>query len=326
MSARNSILRVLAYFDLFDYPLSREEVLFFLDQEIGEAELDAALAALADEQYLFKLDQFYSLRNIPSLVERRIKGNKHAQELILIARRISRRLFQFPYVRGIGISGSLSKNYADEHADIDYFVITRANRLWIARTCMHLFKKWSFLTGRQHWYCMNYYVDEEALEIQEKNIFTAIELITLIPVCGNGGLVHFFDANDWATALLPHYRGRGRVAPGEWRPSFLKKAVEWLFDNKAGDWLDDILRRLTARRWQHKESRGLRNAKGFRMSLRTGKHFSRPNPDMLQKRILTVYTDKLKELGSKCGMNLHADIPTAAAGPLRIDPIPSFEN
>lgn len=307
MPVRNSILKVLAYFDLFDYPVSREEILFFLDQEISESGLDIALEALVNERYLFRLDRFYSLRDSSWLAERRIRGNKRAQELLLIAGKISRRLFQFPYVRGIGISGSLSKNYADQDADIDYFIITRANRLWIARTCMHLFKKWSFLTGRQHWYCMNYYVDEEALEIEEKNIFTAIELITLMPVCGNGGMVHFFDANDWATALLPHYRGRGRAAEGEWRSSFFKQVMEKLFDNKAGDWLDDCLRKLTARRWQEKEARGLRNAKGVRMSLKTGKHFSRPNPDMLQKKILTVYTGKLKELGAKWGMDLHTD-------------------
>jgi hypothetical protein len=304
MSERTSILRVLAYFDLFDYPISREEILFFLDREISETALDGTLTTLVTGQYLFRLDRFYSLRDDPSLVERRIRGNIHARELLSIAKKISRRLFQFPYVRGIGISGSLSKNYADEHADIDYFIITRANRLWIARTCMHLFKKWSFLSGRQHWYCMNYFVDEQAMEIEEKNIFTAIELLTLMPVCGNGGLVHFFDANDWATDWLPHYRVRRRAAEGEWRSSLGKKVMEWLFDNKAGDWLDDRLRNLTARRWKKKEAQGLQNANGFRMSLKTGKHFSRPNPEMLQKKILTVYTGKLKELGAKWGMDL----------------------
>ena len=58
------------------------------------------------------------------------------------------------------MSGSLSKHFADEKSDIDFFIITSANRLWIARTCMHLFKKVSYIAGKQHWFCMNYYVDE----------------------------------------------------------------------------------------------------------------------------------------------------------------------
>src|SRR5882757_10031709 len=214
MPLRSSILKVLAYFDLFNYPVSAEEILFFLDQDVQAPELDRVLEALIAGKYLFRLDRFYSLRDDPRAAERRIRGNKHAAELLVIADRVSRFLYQFPYVRGIGISGSLSKHFADENADIDYFIITRSNRLWIARSFMHLFKKWSFLTGKQHWYCMNYYVDEEALEIKERNIFTATEMITLLPASGNGGLVKFFDANDWTAHYFPHYRTRQKEAKG----------------------------------------------------------------------------------------------------------------
>lgn len=289
----------MAYFDLFNYPVSAEEILFFLDQEVPASELDRVLEILTTGKYLFRLGSFYSLRDDPGAAERRIKGNRHADELLVIADRVSRFLYQFPYVRGVGISGSLSKHYADENADIDYFIITRANRLWIARTFMHLFKKWSFLTGKQHWYCMNYYVDEEALEIEEKNIFTATELITLLPACGNGGLVKFFHANSWVAAYFPRYRGRKREAAIYPPPTFLKRVLEKLFDNRAGDRLDDFLRHLTSRRWKNKEERGVLNDKGNKMSLKTGKHFSRPNPEGLQQKILTIYSNRLREFEEK---------------------------
>src|SRR5258708_8464730 len=301
MPLRSSILKVLAYFDLFNYPVSAEEILFFLDQDVPASELNEGLEALTAGKYLFRLGSLYSLRDDPRAAERRIKGNKHAAELLVIADRVSRFLYQFPYVRGVGISGSLSKHYAAENADIDYFIITRSNRLWIARSFMHLFKKWSFLTGKQHWYCMNYYVDEEALEIEEKNIFTATELITLLPACGNGGLVKFFDANDWATDYFPHYRRRKREAPVYPPPSFLKRTLEKIFDNRAGDRLDDFLPRLTAQRWKNKEDRGVLNGKGDKMSLKTSKHFSRPNPEVFQQKILNIYSDRLKEFGEKWG-------------------------
>jgi len=297
MQLRNSILKVLAYFDVFDYPVTCGEILFFLDQDIPESQLRTALHALAREGCLFKLDRFYSLRDEPRLAERRILGNEHAGELLPIANKISRFLFKFPFVRGIGISGSLSKNFADEQADIDYFIITDTNRLWIARSFMHFFKKLSYLAGRQHWYCMNYYVDEKALEIEEKNIYTAIELITLMPVCGNGGLTKFFDANNWAAGYLPHYMGRSRTAEGSWHSSFFKRFFERLLNNRMGDWLDDFLMRLTSSRWQKKEIKGALNIKGEKMSLKTGKHFSRPNPEMLQKKILSAYSHRLKEAG-----------------------------
>src|SRR5450631_1388639 len=102
MQLRHSILKVLAYFDLFDYPLTGEDILFFLDRKVEELLLAEALEALAIDGCIFRLSTFYSLRDDPALVERRLKGNKHAKKLLAIAAKGSRLLFRFPYVRGIG--------------------------------------------------------------------------------------------------------------------------------------------------------------------------------------------------------------------------------
>jgi hypothetical protein len=293
---RPSILKVLAYFDLFSYPVTPGEIVFFLDKEVSPDDLAKELENLTHERLLFRDGEFYSLRNDPALAVRRTRGNRHADELLKIADRISRRLYRFPYVRGVGISGSLSKHFADEHADIDYFIITSRNRLWIARTLMHCFKKLTYLANRQHWYCMNYYVDEDALEINEKNIFTATEMITLLPASGNGGLVKFFDSNNWTERYFPHYRNRPKEAKGPLPTSFIKTALEKLLDNRWGDRLDDMLQRWTTRRWQKKEQRGERNVKGDRMSLQNAKHFSRPNPENFQQSVLDRYNRRLNEL------------------------------
>jgi hypothetical protein len=299
MQLRHSILKVLAYFDLFDYPLKGEEVLFFLDRKVEEPALTGALDALVADGCLFRLGPFYSLRDDPALAERRCKGNQHAERLLAIAAKGSRLLFRFPYVRGVGISGSLSKNFADENADIDYFIITRSNRLWIARTLMHGFKKLNFLIGREDWYCMNYYVDEEALKIEEMNIFTATELITLKPVCGNGALERFFDANDWATAYLPNYAGKKASINATHPDSWFKRIVERMLDNRLGDRLDNFLLSLTTRRWAKKTNAGALNKKGDRMTLQTGKHFSRPDPALLQARIMGWFNNRMKGLAAK---------------------------
>ncbi len=302
MHMRPSILKVLTYFDLFDYPVTADEILFFMDKEVSPIGLKAELDVLANEGLLFPDGSFYSLRNDPELAIRRIRGNRHADELLKIAARISRQLYLFPYVRGIGISGSLSKHFADEQADIDYFIITRRNRLWIARTLMHLFKKMNYLRNRQNWYCMNYYVDEEALEIKEKNIFTAMEMITLLPASGNGGLVKFFDANEWTAQYFPCYKFRQKEAKGPVPSSLVKTAFENLLNNKWGDRLDDLLQRWTSLRWQKKEERGDRNKKGNRMCLQNEKHFSRPNPENFQQRVLGRYATRLREMEVKWGV------------------------
>ena len=302
MAIRQSILKTIAYFDLFSYPLTREDIRYFLDIDAGDEEVDHELARLTKEGRLFRLGTgtFFSLRNDPALADKRLRGEMHADELLRIAGRGARFLFQFPYVRGICISGSLSKRCADVDADIDYFIITKANRLWIARTLMHLYKKLTYLRGRQHRYCMNYFIDEEALEIKEKNIFTAIELLTLMPACGNGGLSSFFQANNWTSSYLPHYRDRQREADGPYRSSLLKRGLEKILNNRLGNLLEDYLRRLTDSRWKTKTSRGDRNMKGDPMTLECGHHYSRPDPGIFQQRILQKYQVKLKEVAARC--------------------------
>ena len=158
---------------------------------------------------------------------------------------------------------------------------------------MHLFKKLTFLVGRQHWYCMNYFVDEEALRIEEQNVFTAMELITLIPVSGNGTMQKFFTANEWATVYYPSYAGKAAGSKTSARRFWFKRLVEWLFNNKTGDRLDDYLMKLTSKRWQQKEDEKRVNINGRRMGLRTGKHYSKPNPAFMQHSLLSLYKNKL---------------------------------
>ena len=160
---------------------------------------------------------------------------------------------------------------------------------------MHLFKKLTYLFGKQHYYCMNYYVDEEALSIQEKNAFTAIEIATLIPVCGNGSMENFFVANPWIQMYYPNY-----VVDAESRKnskhSWFKKIAELVLNILPSNKLDNYLMKLTARRWKRKEEEQRINRSGRRMGLHTNKHFSKPNPEHLQRQILELYEKRWKEM------------------------------
>jgi hypothetical protein len=288
-----SILKALAYFDLFDYPLSKEELFSFLERPVDMESFAGTLAALQESGHLFLISGFYTLQNNASLIDRRVRGNLRARTLLQTGKRISRFLYQVPYVRAIGISGSLSKNFAAEDADIDYFIITSPNRLWVARTMMHFIKKLAFLRGRQHWYCMNYYIDEDSLEIEEKNVFTAIELITLLPVQGMDTLREFYRRNEWAGNFYPNFKRKHAQKDDVSGKNLLKSALEYLLNGRIGDWLDDYFMRLTSSRWKRKEALQKRSVKGTRMSLFAGKHFSKPNPAYFQREILSLYNDKL---------------------------------
>jgi len=290
-----NILKTLGYFDLFQYPLTEEEILLFNQVDVTGIAVNKQLQVLLKDKMIFKVDEFYALQNNWQLAERRRNGNKLAVEHLKIARRVAKFLSTFPYVKAIAVSGSLSKNFATDKTDIDFFIITEANRLWIARTIMHLYKKLTFLRGRQNWFCMNYYVDENALEIKEKNIFTAIEIVTLLPMYSNDCMRRFFEKNSWTDSFFP-LKNIGISASPDFKKGFLVKLIEKIFSGSLGDYADIKLMGITDKRWQKKVKKQQLNKRGDSIGMSVDRHFSKPDPKNFQEKTIKRYQDKVCQL------------------------------
>ncbi|HET7119103.1 MAG TPA: nucleotidyltransferase domain-containing protein [Hanamia sp.] len=293
--ASQNILKTLAYFDVFNYPLTREEILSFSSEKHDQSILDESLNLLLSEHVIFKLDEFYALKDHPVIAERRRLGNKHAIKQIAIAEKVAKILSWFPFVQSIAVSGSLSKNFAAKDSDIDFFIITSANRLWIARTCMHLLKKLSFLVGKQHWFCMNYYIDEISLVISEKNIFTAMEIVTLLPLQGKDCFKNFIEENSWTNKFFPEKNARF-IGSGNIKKVFLRKCFEKIFFSRLGDITDRWLMNLTDKRWVKKTQQGKVNNHGVRIGMMVSRHFSKPDPRNFQAKVVQQYESRVQRL------------------------------
>lgn len=290
-----NILKTLGYFDLFQYPLTLDEICRFHADEVSPSAIHTSLEGLVKDRAVFKLDEFFLLKNDLSAVEKRRIGNMLAIKHMKIAGRVARLLAAFPYVKGIAVSGSLSKNFANEKTDIDFFIVTAANRLWIARTFMHLYKKLTFITGRQHWFCMNYYVDEAGLEIAEKNIFTAMEIVTLVPMQGKSSLDNFISANSWVKKYFPVNGSAVNHVP-EIKKGFFRKLIEKMLGGKPGDHIEKWLMNITGKRWLKKVERQQLNSNGICMSMIVGRHFSKPDPKNFQDKVVERYHAKVQQL------------------------------
>ena len=182
------ILRTLLYFDIFNYPLKSEEVFKFLGiPALDKSIVASRLSSLTDQKIIFQFDELFSLKNDKALIDRRLKGNKEADKYLILAQKKANFISKFPFVRAVLASGSLSKGYMDEGSDLDFFIITAPKRLWIARTLLVLYKR-VFLANSHKHFCVNYFIDEKHLEIEEKNLFTATELATVIPLYGSNNM------------------------------------------------------------------------------------------------------------------------------------------
>jgi hypothetical protein len=295
LGIEKDILATLTYFNLFEYPLKKGEIFIFLSHTGDMDEFEEALYNLVNESAVFKIGDFYSLDDNYQLAERRSRGNERAATMLKKAERAAALISAFPYVKGVAVSGSLSKQYADENADIDFFIITTANRLWIARTFLHIFKKITFLFNMQELFCMNYFIDEAEPGIKEINIYTATEIATIMPLRGNGIFDHFFKMNSWTKSFFPN-KFMYVPSPKEIKKTWLKFITEKILDNRIGNSMDNFLMHLTAKSWNSKTRQNKKNSKGMVLSMHIGKHFSKPSPDVFQKRLLQRYEKSLHEI------------------------------
>jgi hypothetical protein len=292
---RQDILKILAYFEYFDYPLNKEDICSFLPQHYPHTDIEEILNLLSEDKIIFRIEEFYSLQNQTAHVEKRRRGNKRALQQLEIAKKVAAILSHFPFVESIAVSGSLSKYYADEKADIDFFIITTANRLWIARTCLHLLKKLSYIVGKQSWFCMNYFVDETGMEIKEKNIFTAMEIVTLLSMQGATQFKNFIEMNSWTNNFFPP-RINSRYSITEIKRGFARKFFEKIFNSRLGDFTDKWLMNLTAKRWQNKARNKKLNDHGARIGMMVNPHFSKPDPKNFQAKVVQRYEWRVNQL------------------------------
>jgi len=290
----NELIRILLYFDVFAYPLTRREIICYSGMERNQWRvIGRALDYLVKEGMVNFYCGAYYIGNHKSKVLRRFEGNRRAAERMKAARKYSRIISYFPFVRGIFISGSLSKGYAAEKDDIDYFIVTRPGRLWLVRTMLTLFKK-IFLFNSYRNFCINYFVDEDHLFIKEHNRYTATEVVFLIPVFNRKLYNELLERNSWVKAYYPNFRQKYDFCH-ENNPA-LKRLMEKFLDSYLGDWLESYFHRASRNYIRKKFS--YMDQESFTGSFTMLKHELRYLPERHQPNILKKYNEKVRNFES----------------------------
>lgn len=291
-----SIIKTMTYFDLFLYPLKSEEIFYFLStNHVNESDVRRELTTLSQNGLIFNHEDFFLLQNSTSLILRRKKGNLTAEKYLDIANRKATLIMRCPFVRGVLVSGSLSKNYADENSDIDFFIITQPQKLWISRFLLMAYKK-IFLLNSHKYFCINYFIDFNHLQIEEKNIFTATELSTLIPLQGKEYCDKLVQSNQWVKEFLPNYTPRSTKEVPVSTTNKMKVTAEAIIGLLGFKWMDFFLMKLFFIRWTYKANH---NETDFKIAFKTNKHVSKSHPKHYQKKVLQLYEDRLSEISAK---------------------------
>lgn len=198
-------------------------------------------------------------------------------------------------------SGSLSKNYMDEASDLDFFVVTKSNRVWLTRFMLRMYQL-IFLRNSRKYFCVNYFVDEQHLEIQEKNVFTATELATLLPLYGKEYYQQLVTVNDWIKEFLPNHTPRSIEHMSDVQSSALKNILEFFMNWTGARIFDRIIMKLFSSYWKRSYQHTL-SKEDYEIAFKANETVSKAHPKNYQRKVLDQYQQKMEEFGMKRGIN-----------------------
>jgi hypothetical protein len=234
------VLRTLLYYDIFEHALTAEEMFtLFPRNSVTQAQFAGELEAMAARGEIVRDQGFYQLPTRPGgFATVRSRKSALARKRLRIARVMAKIMKRFPFVRGVFVSGDLSKGVAYDASDIDYVIVTAPRRLWICRTLLIFFKKVFLLNSKKFW-CLNSFVTEDAMAASERNYFTATEIAHLKPLFNMEVFLRYMNANAWIKEYFPNFRVFA-LSDNETdgRRSLLQRPAELLFTGRWADALD----------------------------------------------------------------------------------------
>lgn len=117
-----------------------------------------------------------------------------------------------PWVKFAAVSGSVAFMSADENDDIDIFLVTASNRLWLVRgfelilfRVLGVRRKYGDTDVRDS-ICINYYITEDKLDLKKSrggDFLTALEIVMMKPVYKKNYWQSFLSGNSWVKDFFP---------------------------------------------------------------------------------------------------------------------------
>lgn len=216
-SLEKNIILTVAYYNALDFPLTTFEIWQNLISVSGKTEsvslnnVRKVLEEINSGGKIIFLDGFWLLKDRKELIKNRIKRQKISINKIKRLRFYSKLLIFVPYVRGIFLTGTLAMQKASSKSDWDVLIVFREDRIWIGRLWVTLFLQ---LIGRRRHngavkdrFCLNHFLTENGLILEEQNEFSANEVIFSFPIFGEELHQKFLCINrQWINIYKPNYQ------------------------------------------------------------------------------------------------------------------------
>src|SRR3990167_10030155 len=211
MNLSSAILSVLAYHDIFDYPLESFEICdLLIKKKAGKILIERELERLRVMGKVSESDRYFFLKNREKIARIRKLMTKYSQKKLKRAAFFAGLLKVIPSVKLVAVSGALSMRNSRRSDDIDLVVVTSKGLLWTTRFLANVlllpFKRDTAGQKISDRACLNMFLDESDLSINDHNIYTAHEICQMKLIWDrNGTYRKFIRANSWFLEYLPNW-------------------------------------------------------------------------------------------------------------------------
>jgi len=255
-----NLIKALAFFDLFDQPLTKDEVLKyawgFASSSLPEersASPEGGLRGVGEK------DGFYFLTGREEIVKKRQERQNDLEKKLKIAKRAVKKLRWVPFLQAVFLCNNLALGTADKDSDIDIFIVARDGRIWMARFFATLFLQIFFLRrhGRKvkNRVCLSFYISDKYLNLREIRIeppdaYLVYWLASLIPVYDPAGIFKKVkQANQWILEYVPNgfidvEVGKNVKVDDDKFSKLFKKALEKMWQGSYGNLIENQLREI----------------------------------------------------------------------------------
>lgn len=253
-SLTDSIIDTLAFFAIFEFPLTTTEVFNWLwKPPVGTTIVSVTqeLEQLVASGVITSGGGYFFLGPISDALERRRQAHWLVAHKLQRARRALRWATWIPFLQAVFMCNTVAFGWPRPQSDIDVFVVVRRNRLWLTRLLLTLSiglsgyrRHGQYVADRV---CLSFYItddvlDLESVQIEPNDILLTYWTIFLHPLYDpNSVAATIALQNKWAMVRVPHAVSdqilHPSIAPhrvGDW----FKKQLEFFLSGFMGDWLN----------------------------------------------------------------------------------------
>jgi len=273
-----SIQKTLSYFDLANYPLTKEELFAFLWQPPAMGYYDFMNQLNAGAAGFETARGYYFLHGRENIIAERQRRLVNSEHKLKIAKKAAKKLRSVPFLRAIFVCNSVGSEQALQDSDIDFFIVTEAKRIWIARFFSNLILRFfgirTYGKKIKDKICLSFFVDGAHLDlaglrIAEDDVHFAYWIRQMLPLYDPENYYSkFLSANGWIKKFMPNLNNEF-ITPHRFNVKnsgpglFWKKAWEKMWTGSYGDLIEVQAKGLQWARISHalKEKSG-RDDKG----------------------------------------------------------------